>query len=118
MSSSTDFPLDDFAGVGLAVDDGRDTTPPRTDRGGASEPRAPATGSARGSDRESDLTSGRASTFGSRRESGGAFGEGSGRDTGTGSRVVAGTLLETGALTTSRASGLPHEAHAGVPSTA
>ncbi len=62
-----------------------------------------------------------------RRDEGGAFGEGSGREGvstsadlggGGGSRVVAGALLETGPATASSKSALPHETHDDVPSIA
>ena len=65
-----------------------------------------------------------------RRNEGGAFGDGSGREGARGSddfgaapalagpRVVAGALLETGDASVSSKRALPHETHAEVPSVA
>ena len=137
MSSSTDFPLDDFAGVLKPPEDGRDTVAPpllpRADRGGgASELEdGSARGSSFGSRREGGAEAGgrREAVEPSepvpagapeRAEAGGALGDGSGRDgaSTSGSRWVFGALLETGATCASRASAKPQEAHAAVPSTA
>lgn len=131
--------MDDFAGVLKPAEDGRATTAPRVERGDGSSP----AGSARGSDRDDDADEARAPEAATpRAETGAALGEGSGRDAGrtsvfgaasgsrdplaasaTGcSRVVGGTLLDTGALfgslAVSNASACPHDTHAAVPSTA